>query len=101
MSELKQPYEMTREEWKQAKSEVRADGMPRYNANGAGRGDTISKLSRLEFLGFGVQAWLYQKAEAGDEEALEAIEYGIYDQYSMIIKKAKEEGLLPDDHPEE
>jgi hypothetical protein len=74
--------------------------MPRFNANGSGRSETNAKLNRLEFLGFGVHAWLYQKAEAGDAEALEAIEYG-YDKYSMIIRKAKEEGLLPDDHPEE
>jgi len=91
----KPPYLMTREEWKKEMDKATPDGMPRYNAGGAGRSDTIAKLERKEFLCYGVHKWIYDKACEGIQWALEIWEFEIYDKYEMILKKAIEEGKLP------
>jgi len=90
---MKKPYEMTREEWNSEYESNKPDGMPRFNSNGAGRSDTIRKLSNMEFLLYGVGKWIYDKACIGEEWALECLEFQIYDKYDMIQKKYNEEKL--------
>lgn len=87
----KPPYEMSREEWKKEMDLATPDGMPRYNSNGSGRTETIRKLERKAFLLYGVGKWIYEKAEKGEEWALDALEYNIYDTYQMILNKRAEE----------
>ena len=91
---MKEPYLMNREEWTTEYDSSRVDGMPRYNSNGSGRGETVSKLNKMEYLLFGIGKWIYDSAVNGEEWALECLEYNIYDKYEMVIKKAKEENLI-------
>lgn len=89
------PYLLSREDWSRAIELNTPDGMPRYNSNGAGRSGSLSKIENKIKLLFNVHKWLYDKAMLGDEEAAECVETGIYDKYEMIIKKAKEQKLIP------
>jgi hypothetical protein len=90
---VKQPYEMTKKEWLLEMDKATPDGMPRYFGKN-GRSNTISQINRNIFLCFGVSEWLHEKALQGCDFAIEALEYNIYDKYSMILLKAKEEGLI-------
>lgn len=96
-SKEKPPYEMTREEWKSEKEKCKIlHGQMNLTKGSASQ--EISRMSRLEFLLFGIGEWIYNKACAGEEWALDALEYGCYDRYDMVINKAKEEGLICSDN---
>jgi hypothetical protein len=86
---------MTREEWKAAFEANTIDGNPIHNAaNKAARNASLRKLAEKERLLYGIGKWIYQKACDGEEWALEAYEYQVFDRYDMVIKKAKEEGKI-------
>jgi hypothetical protein len=89
----KPPYLMSREEWKAEVKENKANWV-QTNYTRHTKSQEISRLNRLIFLYFDVGEWLYDKACKGEEWAQECLDYS-YDKYAMIIKKAKEEGLLP------
>ena len=89
----KPPYLMSREEWK-AEVEKNKVNWVQTNYTRHTASQEVRRLNRLTFLYFGVGKWLYDKACEGEEWALECIDYS-YDTYNMVIKKAKEEGLLP------
>ena len=92
---MKQPYEMTREEWlgEREKCQI-AHGQ--QNLTRLSVSEDIARTGRLEFLMFGIGKYIYDKAVKGEEWALEALEYGrsAYDPYEVIMMKAKEEGLV-------
>jgi hypothetical protein len=93
MSDLKPPYLMTREEWYAEKEKTAiSHGQMNYTRNS--KNEEIARIARLEFLLFGIGKWIYDKACNGEDWALEALEYPVYDRYEMIIKKATEEGLI-------
>lgn len=93
MLDLKKPYLMTREEWNLEKEKTKIrHGQTNFTRNS--KNEEATRISRLEFLLFGIGEWIYKKALKGDEWALDCLDYGIYDRYDTIIKKAKEEGFI-------
>jgi hypothetical protein len=89
----KLPYELSREEFNHFSELHHPDGMPKSKYNGKKDYQLMKRLDILQWLGFGVQKWLYQKALSGDKEALYKIEFH-YDLYEEVINKAKEEGKI-------
>jgi hypothetical protein len=94
MNELKPPYLMSREEWYSEKEKT-AIRHGQLNYTKSSKSEEIARIARLEFLLFGVGKWIYDKACNGEEWALDILEYQIYDRYEMVIRKATDEGLLP------
>ena len=90
---MKEPYKMTREEWYEEREKCSIKH-GQSNFTRASKNEEVSRMGRLEFLCYGVGKWIYDKACAGEEWALENLEFGIYDTYEMVIKKAKEEGKI-------
>lgn len=90
-NELKKPYEYSREEFYKLIDEHRSGGpcsSQRYN----GKIDwkLVEHIKRVEYMSFGVQKWLYEKANNGCSESLWKLEYG-YDLYQEVINKHKNE----------
>lgn len=92
-TDIKPPYLMTREEWYSEKEKT-AISHGQMNYTKSSKSEEVARMSRLEFLLFGIGNWIYNKACNGEEWALELLDYPIYDRYEMILKKAKEEGLI-------
>jgi len=90
---MKQPYQMTREEWNAEREKTKiSHGQQNYTRNS--KSEEVRRMERLNFLLFGIGEWIYNKACNGEQWALDVLDYQYYDKYDMIIKKAQEEGLI-------
>lgn len=90
---MKPPYLMSREEWRSECEKYRSQGSGLSRFTKGCASEQINKITQLQFLYFGVNEWLYNKALAGDKRALSKLDYG-YDAYDYIILKAKEQQLI-------
>ena len=91
---IKEPWQMSRDKWERAVDDLRVcHGFSALPTKASGSQET-ARIGELERLFFGVCGWLMEKALKGDTEALEMVEFNIYDKYEQVIKKAKEEGKL-------
>ena len=83
---------MTKKEWQEEREKTRAG--VQSNLTKSSKSEEIARINKLNFLLFGIGKWIYGKACDGEKWALECLEYPTYDRHDMIVKKAKEEGLL-------
>lgn len=89
---MKPPYLMTKDEWRAEREKTRPG--VQSNLTRASKSQEVARMAAVEHLMFGIGKWIYDKACDGHEWALDCLEYGIYDRHDMIIKKAREEGLI-------
>lgn len=89
---MKQPYEMTREEFYAERDSCRpCISQSKLTASSAS--EAAARYKKLNHLCFGVHEWIFYLAFAGDKDARDKLEYG-YDLYDEVINKAKSMRLI-------
>ena len=81
---------MTREEWMVEREKVRPEIVQSdYTRNS--KSEAVSNMDRLRFLLYNIGSWIWNAALQGEDWAIEALEYGMYDRWEMVKRKRSEE----------
>ena len=87
------PYLLTRKEFDYFLELNKPDGACQHKPVKGSFNSLDNHIKILQWLQFGVQIWLYDKALAGCKESLFKLEYN-YSIYDEVILKAKQQNLI-------